>query len=121
MTSSHIIFKIKPPITSRIMSICPLHNGYKVLVGSWDRIVRMWDVNLARNQAITMNTQDDVWEVITVLPFRNIVATKSKQSIEFQNIVTLEVIRYIDSKSGIKIVFSPDENWIAVLSNSLIL
>lgn len=68
-----------------------------------------------------MNTQDDVWEVITVLPFRNIVATKSKQSIEFQNIVTLEVIRYIDSESGIKIVFSPDENWIAVLSNSLIL
>lgn len=93
MTSSHIIFKIKPPITSRIMSICPLHNGYKVLVGSWDRIVRMWDVNLARNQAITMNTQDDVQKVIVVSPFRKMVATQLKQSIELWDTNTSEIIR----------------------------
>ena len=79
-------------------------------------------MNLARNQIVTMNTQDDVWEVIAVSPSGNMVATQSKQSIKLQDTVTLEVIRYIDyeNEDNMRIAFSPDKNQVAVLSNSLI-
>ena len=53
-------------------------------------------MNLARNQIVTMDTQDDMWEVIAVSPSGNMVATQSKQSIKLQDTVTLEVIRCID-------------------------
>jgi len=53
-----MIFEAKPPITSWITSICPSRDGHRILVGSGDGTVRMWDVNLARNQAATMDTQD---------------------------------------------------------------
>ena len=59
MTSSHMIFETKLPITSWITSICPSCDGHRILMGSGDGTVRMWNVNLARNQAITMDTQDD--------------------------------------------------------------
>ena len=74
ITSSHILFEKKPLITLRITSICLLYDGYRVLVGSWNRIVSMWDMNLVRNQAVIMNTQDDVWKFITISPSRKIVA-----------------------------------------------
>ena len=120
MTSSHMIFETKPPITSWITSICPSRDGHRVLMGSGDGTVRMWDVNLARNQAATMDTQDDVREVIAVSPSRNMVATQSTRSVEFWDTTTWEVIRHMDSESGMKIAFSPNENQVAVLSNSLL-
>ena len=60
MTSSHMIFETKPLITSGITSICPSRDGHRILVGSGDGTVRMLDMNLARNQAVTMDIQDDV-------------------------------------------------------------
>jgi len=44
-----MIFETKPPTTSMITSICPSCDGDRILVGSGDETVRMWDVNLARN------------------------------------------------------------------------
>ena len=67
-----------------------------------------------------MDTKDNIQEVITVLLFGKIVATILEQSIELQNTVTSEIIRHMDSKSGMKIAFSPDGNQAAVLSNSLL-
>ena len=119
MTSSHMIFKTKLPITSEITSICPSRDGNKILVGSYG-IVRMWDVNLARNQAVTMDTQDDVRKFIAVSPSGKMVATKSTRSVEFWDTVTSEVIRRMDNEDDMRIAFSPDENQVAVLSNSLI-
>jgi len=120
VTSSHMIFETKPLITSRITSICPSRDGHRILVGSEDGIVRIWDVNLARNQAVTMDTQDDMWEVIAVSPSGNMVVTQSKRSIELRDTVTSEVIRRMDNEDDMRIAFSPDENQVAVLSNSLI-
>jgi len=54
-----MIFETKAPNTSKIKSICPSCDGNRILVGSKDGIVRMWNMNLVRNQAVTMNTQDD--------------------------------------------------------------
>jgi len=84
----------------------------------------MWDVNLARNQAVTMDTQDDVqddvWKFIAVSPSGKMVVTESIRSVEFWDTTTWEVIRRMDSKFGMKIAFSPDENQVAVLSKSLL-
>ena len=120
MTSSHMIFETKLPITSEITNICPSCDGNKILVGSGDGTVRMWDMNLARNQAVTMDTQDDVREVIAVSPSRNMVATQSTRSVEFWDTTTWEVVRRMDTESRVKIAFSPDENQVAVLSKSLL-
>jgi len=56
MTSLHMIFEIKPPITPRIVTICSSCNGNKILVGNSFGTVRILDMNLARNQAITIDT-----------------------------------------------------------------
>jgi len=72
-----MIFETKPPITPEIVMICPSHDSNRILVGSSFETVRMWDMNLARNQAATMDTQDDVREVITVSPSGKMVATQS--------------------------------------------
>ena len=42
MAISHIILETKPPVTSVIMSICPPHDGHRILVGDEDGIARMW-------------------------------------------------------------------------------
>jgi len=82
----------------------------------------MIDMNLARNQATTMDTQDNVWKVITVLPSGKIVVTTSEQFVELWDTNTWEVesLRHMDYEDGMKIAFSPDENQVAVLSDSLI-
>ena len=121
MTSSHMIFETKPLITSLIRSMCPSRDGHRILVGSRDGTVSMWDVNLARNQAATMDTEDDVRKVIAVSPSGKMVVTQSERSIELWDTATSEVIRRMDTKYGMDIAFSPDENQVAVLSNSLII
>jgi len=45
----HIIFETKAPNTSKVKSICPSRDGNRISVGSKGGIVRMWDMNLARN------------------------------------------------------------------------
>jgi len=120
MTSSHMIFKTKPLITSWITSICPSRDGNKILVGSEDGTVRMWDMNLARNQAVTMDTQDDVRKFIAVSPSGKMVATQSTRSIELWDTATSEVVRRMDTGSRVEVAFSLDENQVAVLSKSLL-
>ena len=114
MTSSHMIFEAKPPITPGIATICPSRDGRRILVGSSFGTVRMLDINLARNQAVTMDTQDDVRKVIAVAPSGKMVVTQSKRSIELRDTNTSEVIRRMDAESYMGITFSPD-----VLSKSL--
>jgi len=81
-------------------------------VGSGDRIVKMWDINLVRKQPVTMNTQHDgnMQEVIVVSHSEKMVATISKRSIELQDTTTSEVVRHIDSESHVEIAFSPDNS-----------
>jgi len=73
-----------------------------------------------KNQVATMDTQDDVREVIAVSPSGKMVVTQSKRSVEFWDTTIWEVIRRMDTEFGMKIAFSPDENQVAVLSKSLI-
>jgi len=81
-------------------------------VGSGDRIVRMWDMNLVRKQPVTMNTQHDgdMREVIAVSHSGKMVATISKRSIELRDTTTSEVVRHMDSESHVDIAFSPDDS-----------
>ena len=117
MTSPHMIYGKKLLTTSQITSIC---NGNKILVGSYSGIVSMWNVNLARNQAATMDTQDDVWGIIAVSLFGKMVVTASEKFVELWDTNTWEVIRCMDHEDGMKIAFLPDGNHVAVLLNSLI-
>jgi len=89
-------------------------------VGSSFGTVRMLDINLARNQAVTMDTQDDVRKFIAVSSSGKMVVTQSKRSIELWDTATSEVVRRTDTESYVRIAFSPDENQIAVLSESLL-
>jgi len=43
VTSSNMIFETEPLTTLGISSICPLHDGDRILVGSSDRTVRIWN------------------------------------------------------------------------------
>ena len=125
MTSPHMIFKTNALNTSKIKSICPSCNGNRILVGSKGGIVRIWDINLVRNQAVTMDTQDnddaDMQKFIPAVSHSGkIVATESMQSVEFWNTTTWEVVRYMDYESCMRIAFLPDENQIAVFSGSFV-
>jgi len=53
MTSSDMIFKTEPLTTSFIRSICPLHNGHRLLVGSVDGTVRMQDL-VSKNMQVRL-------------------------------------------------------------------
>jgi len=117
MTSPHMIYGKNPLTTSQITSIC---DGNKILVGSYSGIVSMWNVNLARNQAATMDTQDDVRGIISVSPFRKMVVTVSEKFVELWDTNTWKVIKCMDHEDGMKIAFSPDRNHVAVLLNSLV-
>jgi len=60
-TGSKMIWE-KPQATSYVWSICPSHDGHRLLVGYYDGSVRMWDVDLEDsmgNRVDTIDTQDD--------------------------------------------------------------
>ena len=127
MTGSKLIWETNPPTTSLISSICPSRDGHRILVGCFDGSVRMWELDLAMNQADTMDTQADVDmpEFIGFSHSGNMVATKSGQShIELLDTTTGEVVSRTDigeqDYNGMKIAFSPDENQVAFLSRSRI-
>ena len=128
MTSSKLVWEAKPPTTSRICSTRPSQDGHGLLVGCRDGNVRMWELdleNLAMNQADTVDTQADT-NVPKFTGFSHsgkMVATISEQShIEFLDTTTGEVVSRTDKDYyGTRIVFSPDENEVAFLSESLII
>jgi len=130
---SRMIWETKPPATSYVGSICPSRDGQRLLVGHYDGSVRMWDLGLdlglkdsAINQADTTNTQDDtdMQQVITLSHSGKVVATKPQKSrnIEFLDTATREVVARTDIEHGenMEIAFSPDEDQVAFLSESLI-
>jgi len=123
------IWETKPPATSYVYAICPSRDGHRLLVGYSDGSVRMWNVdldNLAINQADTTDTQDDtdMRRVIKVLPSGKVVTTESQRSsnVEFLDTTTGDIVvrTDIEYKDGMEIAFSPDEDQVAFLSNSLI-
>jgi len=128
-TGSKMIWEMKLASNSGISSICPSCDGHRFLVGYGDGSVRMWNLdleNLAINQADTMDTRNDTDEprVITVSPSGKMVVTRSQQSsnIEFLDTITREVVARtdIEYKWDMEIAFSPDEDQVAFLSESLI-
>jgi len=50
-----MIYKTKPLITLEIMSICLLYDDYIILVGSSNETIKMWNINLIRNQTATID------------------------------------------------------------------
>ena len=126
MTGSKMIWETKSPTTSFVMTICPSHDGHRLLVGCEDGSVRMWDLDLedlARNQADTQNDTDK-GQVITISPSGKVAVTELQQShnIKFLDTNTGEVVACTDVEyeEGTKIAFSPDDNQVAILSKSLI-
>jgi len=130
VAGSKLIWETNPPTTSYIYSIRPSRNGHRLLVGCEDGSVRMWELdleNLAMNQADTLDTQADV-DIPKFIAFShsgNMVATRSGQShIKFLDTTTGEVVSRTDideqDYNGMKVAFSPDEDEVAFLSESLI-
>jgi len=126
MTGSKLIWETNPPTTSFIWRICPSRDGHRILVGCIDGSVRMWELdleNLAMNQADTMDTQADADtpKFIGFSRYGNMVATRSGQfNIEFLDTTAGEVVSRTDIDDDVKIAFSPDEDQVAFLSESLI-
>jgi len=127
MTSSNMIFEIKPLSTSRISSICPSRDGRRLLVGNSDGTVRMLNLeDLAGNQLVIQDT--DVPRIIGFSPSRKMVATKTEQSayIELRDTITWDVVGSrdvigpINVDYGPRIAFSADDDQIAVWSDSLV-
>jgi len=126
MTCSKQIWETNPPATSNISSICPSWDGRRLLVGCFDGSVRMWELdleNLAMNQADTVDTQADadMPEFIAFSHSGSMVATRSGQShTELLDTTTGEVVSRTDIDDDVEIAFSPDEDQVAFLSESLI-
>jgi len=118
-TGSNMIFKIESPTTS---SICPSRNGHRLLIGSMDGNVRMWNLeDLGSNQPVTQDDADQQ-RIIGFSPSGNMAATVALGSthVELRDTATWELVgpRYIER--AFRGVFSTDDNWIAVLSESLV-
>jgi len=129
MTSSEWIWEMNFLANSIVTSICPSHDGYRLLVGYESGSVRMWNVDLedsTGNRADTTDTQDDTdtRQVTTISPSGNVAATVSLPSynFEFLDTNTWEVIAHTDVKceDGMSIAFAPDDNQAAILSKSLV-
>jgi len=109
-------------------SMCSSHDGHRLLVGHRDGSVRMWDLDLedlARNQADTKDTQDDTdtRRVRAISPSGTMVVIESQKSfnVEVLNTTTGEVVDIgMYNKRVEDAAFSPDEDRVAVLFNTLI-
>jgi len=124
MTGSKMIWETKPPATSYIYAICPSRDGHRLLVGCEDGSVMMWDLDLedlARNQADTRNDTDK-GQVITISHSGKMMVTKSQRYLNILDTTTGEVIVFmnIEYRSHVAIAFSPDEDQVAILSDSFV-
>jgi len=120
MAGSNIIFKTEPLTTSWIRSICPLRGGHRLLVGSADGTVRMWNMeDLGSSQPAIQNVTDRL-QIIGFSPSGKMVATRSRRLdyIELRDTTTWELVgpRDVEYKDWIKVAFSADDKRIAVLT-----
>jgi len=95
-------------------------DGHRLLVGSGDGTVRMRNMeDLGSSQPVIQDVTDRP-EIIGFSPSRKMVATRSRQSdyIELRDTATWEVVGSTDVeyKDWIKVAFSADDKWIAVLT-----
>ena len=111
-----MIFKIESPAAA---SICPLRDGHRLLIGSQNGTVSLWNLeDLGSNQPVTQDNTDRQ-QIIGFLPSGNMVALKST-CVELLDTTTWELVESRDIEGTFEAVFSPDDNWIAVLSESLV-
>ena len=95
-------------------------DGHRLLVGSGDGTVRMRNMeDLGSSQPVIQDVTDRP-EIIGFSPSRKMVATRSRQSdyVELRDTATWEVVGSTDVeyKDWIKVAFSTDDKWIAVLT-----
>jgi len=121
MTGPNMIIKTEPLTTSWIMSICPLHDGHKLLVGSEDGTVKMQNIEDFGSSQPAIQDVTDRPEIIGFSPSRNMVATRSWQVnyIGLWDTTTGELVgsMNIEYEHRIEVAFSADDKWIAVLTD----
>ena len=120
MTSSNMIFKTEPLTTSGITSICPSRDGHRLLVGSFDKTVRMRNMeDFGSSQPVIQDVTDKP-EFIGFSPSGKMVATKSRRPdyVELRDTTTWELVGSTDVeyKDNIEVAFSADDKRIAVLT-----
>ena len=121
VTGSNMIFETEPLTTLGISSICPLRDGDRILVGSSDRTVRMWNTeDLVDNQPVTQDR--DVPEIIAFSPSGKMAALKSRQSAhtELRDTTTWELVGPSDIEYKPEVAYSADDDRIAVFTESLV-
>jgi len=121
MTGPNMIFKTEPLTTSWIQSICPLRDGPRLLVGSWDGTVRMQNMEDLGNSQPAIQDVTDTPEVIGFSPPGKMVATKSQQTdrVELRDTTTWELVGSMDVEEGhIEVAFSADDKRIAILTRN---
>ena len=108
VTGPKLIWKVRPPTTSRIWSACPSRDGHRLLVGCEDGSVSMWELdleNLAMSQADTIADAHipqffDAYmpQFVAFSHSGKMVATRSEQSrsIEFLDTTPAEVVARMD-------------------------
>jgi len=119
MTSSDMIFKTESLTASWIYSICPLRDGHRLLVGSMDGTVRMWNMeDFGSNQPVIQDVTDRP-QTIGFSPSGKMVATGPRRPgyIELWDTTTWELVGSMDVEEGqIEVAFSADDKRIAVLT-----
>ena len=118
-TGSNMVFEAEAYL---IRSICPSRDGHRVLMGSFDGTVRMLNLeDLGRNQPVTQDDADRR-HIIGFSPCGDMVATVALGStyVELRDTATWELVRSRDIERTSQVVFSPDDNQIALVSESLV-
>jgi len=119
MTGPNMIFKTEPLTTSWIRSICPLHDGHRFLVGSYDGTVRMQNMEDLGSSQPAIQDVTDRPEVIEFSPSGKMVATKSRRPdyVELRDTTTWELVGSTDVEYK-KVAFSADDKRIAILTRN---
>ena len=121
-TGLNMILKTEPLTTEPITSICASRNGHRLLMGSRDGTVRMWNLeDLGSNQPVTQDDADVPYD-IAFSPSGNMMTTRPLEStyIKLWDTATWELVGSRDIDHGSQVVFSAGDNRIAILSESLV-
>jgi len=121
MTGPNMIIKTEPLTTSWITSICPLHDGHRLLVGSEDGTVRMQNMEDFGSSQPAIQDVTDRPEIIGFSPSRKMVATRSWQVdyVGLRDTTTGELVgsMNVEYERRIEVAFSADDKRIAVLTD----
>jgi len=122
MTGPNMIFKTEPLTTSWIRSICPLRDGHRLLTGSADGAVRMWNMEDFGSSQLVIQDVTDRPNIVKFSPSGKMVATGSRRHryVEWWDTATWELVGSMDVEYifWIEVVFSADDKRIAVLNHN---